>query len=302
VGTETDGSVVSPASYNGLVGIKPTVGLVSRSGIIPISKTQDTAGPMARTVKDAAILLGVLAGIDEKDEVTGESRGKAQKDYTKFLDEQGLKGKRIGIEKSFLEGRAGVSDLYRSAIELMKENGAVIVPVNVLKSYYEGEYPEFTVFLYEFKDGLNRYLSKANARVKSLADVIAFNKENEASVMPYFKQETLLSSQAKGGLDSKEYIDAVGKQSRIRLIINNILQQNKLTAICSTTAGLPCTIDLINGDYDTGFYFGTPAAASGYPHITVPMGQLHDLPVGLSFMGGAYSEPEILKIAFSYDN
>jgi amidase len=301
IGTETDGSIISPSSYNGLVGIKPTVGLISRSGIIPISKTQDTAGPMARTVRDAAILLGVVAGIDSNDPVTKESAGRAQKDYTKFLDAEGLKGKRIGIEKSFMNGHEGVVGLYLKAIEILKKKGATIVEVDLLKSYYETHYPEFTIFLYEFKDGLNKYLSKTNAPVKSLADIIAFNKANESIVMPYFKQETLESSQAKGGLDSKEYIESLQKRVGIQQIIDGIMKQNKLNAICGTSIGLPCSIDLINGDYNTGFYFCPPAAVSGYPHITVPMGMIHELPVGFSFTGGAYSEPELLKIAFSFE-
>ena len=301
VGTETDGSVIAPSSFCGIVGIKPTVGLVSRSGIIPISKTQDTAGPMARTVKDAAILLSVLAGADAEDAVTNESEGKAQKDYTQFLDINGLKGKRIGIEKSFLKGHENVVNLYKQAIDVLKNNGAAIVEVELLKSVREAGSGEFIVLQYEFKDGVNNYLSKANAKVKSLAEVIAFNKQHEATAMPYFKQEILESSEAKGDLNSKEYTDALSKTLSSRKIIDDLMKQNNLDAICGTSIGPACLIDLINGDYDTGFYFCPPAAMAGYPHITVPMGAVHQLPIGFSFMAGAYHEPEILSMAYAFE-
>ena len=301
IGTETDGSVIAPSSFCGIVGIKPTVGLLSRSGIIPISKTQDTAGPMARTVRDAAILLSALTGIDPDDAVTSESQDKVQKDYTQFLDINGLQGKRIGIEKSFLKGHEGVVNLYQQAIKVLENKGAAVVEVDLLKSIHEIGSAEFTVLQYEFKDGLNRYLSNANARVKSLADVIAFNKQNEKKVMPYFKQETLESSEAKQGLDSKEYVDALKKTLGSKKIIDDLMAQNQLDAIAGTSIGLACCIDLINGDYDTGFYFCPPAAMAGYPHITVPMGAVFDLPVGLSFIAGAYKEPDLLKIAYAYE-
>ena len=301
IGTETDGSVIAPASYNGAVGIKPTVGLLSRSGIIPISKTQDTAGPMTRTVKDAAILLGLLAGIDEADNITNESRDKAKKDYTQFLDVNGLQGKRIGVEKSFLSGHEGVVSVYKQAIELLKSKGAKIVEVELLKKTRELGDAEFEVMKYEFKDGLNRYLATANAGVKSLTDVIAFNKSNEAETMPFFKQETLESSEAKGGLDSKEYLDALKSSLGSRKIIDDMMRENKLDAIVGTSIGPANCIDLVNGDYWTGFYFCPPAAMAGYPHITVPMGTVHELPVGLSFIAGAYKEDLLLTIAYAYE-
>jgi amidase len=301
IGTETDGSVIAPSSFCGIVGIKPTVGLLSRSGIIPISKTQDTAGPMARTVRDAAILLAALAGADTDDAVTGESNGKIKKDYTSFIDANGLQGKRIGIEKRFLEGHEGVTDLYKAAIDLLKSKGAVVVEVELLKTTKEAGSGEFAVLQYEFKDGLDKYLSGANAKVKSLADVIAFNKQNEATAMPWFKQETLESSELKKDLKSKEYTDALQKTLGCRHIIDDMLSKNKLDAICGTSIGLPCCIDLINGDYDTGFYFCPPAAMAGYPHITVPMGKVHELPVGLSFIAGAYKEAELLTLAYAYE-
>ena len=301
VGTETDGSVVAPSSFCGIVGIKPTVGLVSRNGIIPISSTQDTAGPMARTVRDAAILLGVMAGVDANDAVTGESKDKAQKDYTKFLDAGGLKDKRIGVEKAFMKGHEGVVDLYQKAIEVLKQQGATVVEVELLNATKEAGKGEFTVLQYEFKDGVNRYLSGANAKVKSLAEVIAFNKANEAKAMPYFKQETLESSDAKGSLQDKEYTDAIAKTTSSRKIIDDMMKENNLDAICGTSIGPACLIDLINGDYDTGFYFCPPAAMAGYPHITVPMGTVHELPVGFSFIASAYQEGEIIKYAYAFE-
>ncbi len=301
IGSETDGSITAPSSFCGIVGIKPTVGLLSRSGIIPISKTQDTAGPMARTVKDVALLLGVLTGIDIDDTVTSESNGKALKDYTKSLNVNSLRGKRIGIEQSFLKGHEGIVALYKEAIEVLKKQGAVIVEVDFLKPTAEFSDAELLVLKYEFKDGLNKYLKNANAKVKSLADVIEYNKQNEAKAMPYFKQEILEDSNTKGGLDSKEYTSALAKTLSSRKIIDDLMQKNQLDAIAGTTIGLACCIDLINGDYDTGFYFGSPAAMAGYPHITVPMGKVHELPVGLSFMSGAYKEEEIINLAYAYE-
>ncbi len=304
IGTETDGSVVSPSSVNGLVGIKPTVGLWSRSGIIPISATQDTAGPMARTVRDAAILLGALTGVDTKDIATNTSDGKSFKDYTQFLNAGVLKGKIIGIEKSHLKGHEGIVALYQQAIQTMKNMGAAIVEVDLLKTIGDvqgiGD-AEFLVLLYEFKDGVNRYLTAANSKMKTLADVIAFNNRNETKAMPYFKQETLIAAQGKGDLNSQEYKDALTKTLSSRNIISNIMSENKLDALCGVTNGLACCIDLINGDYDTGFSLSTPAAIAGFPHITVPMGFVHSLPIGISFFGTAYTEPQLLGIAYAYE-
>lgn len=302
IGTETDGSIVSPSSVNGLVGIKPTVGLWSRSGIIPISKTQDTAGPMARTVKDAAIVLGVLADIDAQDSYTLASKGKAAPDYTKFLDANGLKGKRLGIEKSALEGNPAVIVLLNDAIKTLKDKGAIIVEVELNKVLKDISRGEFTVLLYEFKDGVNKYLSTANSKMKTLADVIAFNKQNEAKAMPFFKQETLEIAQNKGDLNSKEYLEALKQTSEgTRKAIDKILTDNKLDAIIGPTNGPSICIDLINGDYDNGFSFSGPAAKAGYPHITVPMGKVHELPVGLSFFSTAYKEADIITLAYAYE-
>lgn len=301
IGTETDGSVIAPSSYCGIVGIKPTVGFLSRSGIIPISSTQDTAGPMTRTVKDAAILLEALAGVDEADPVTKESAGKIKKDYSQFLDANGLQSKRIGIEKSFLEGHEGVVALYKQAIELLKSKGAAIVEVELLKETGKLGDAEFTIMQYEFKDGLNRYLAAANASVKTLTDVIAYNKANETKTMPYFKQETLEKSETKGGLKSKEYTDSLKSTLGSRKIIDDMMREQKLDSIAGISIGPANCIDLVNGDYWTGFYFCPPAAMAGYPHITVPMGTLHELPVGLSFIAGAFKEDELLKIAYAYE-
>jgi amidase len=301
IGTETDGSVVSPSSVNGIVGIKPTVGLLSRSGIIPISSTQDTAGPMARTVKDAAILLGALTGIDEEDTATKNSAGKSLKDYTQNLNANSLQGKRIGIEKAFLDGNEQIVDVYKNAIDVLKTQGATIIEIELRKALNDMNNAEFLVLQYEFKDGVNKYLSNANAKVKSLKEVIEFNKQNEATAMPFFKQEILEMCETKGDLNSSEYKEALSKTMRTRLIIDDIISDNKLDAICGVTNGLSWCIDLINGDYDTGFSYSTPAAMAGYPHITVPMGMVHNLPIGLSFIGGAYTEDKIISLAYAYE-
>ena len=302
IGTETDGSIVSPSSVNGLVGIKPTVGLWSRSAIIPISKTQDTAGPMARSVRDAAILLGALAGEDPNDPYTAASKGKTEADYTKFLDADGLKGKRIGVEKDGLKVSAQMDPIFKEALDLLKSKGATIVEVELYKELKGLGNFDFTVLLYEFKDGLNQYLAKANSKVKSLADVIAFNKQHEATAMPFFKQETLELAQAKKGLDEKEYLDAVAKTTgTARTAIDKIMSDNKLDAIAAPTNGFAVCIDLVNGDYDNGFSFSGPAAMAGYPHITVPMGYFNQLPVGISFVSTAYKEGDIIKLAYAYE-
>ncbi|HUB59826.1 MAG TPA: amidase [Puia sp.] len=303
IGTETNGSVVSPSSCNGIVGIKPTVGLLSRSGIIPISVTQDTAGPMARTVRDAALLLGALAGVDPEDAVTLESNGKTHSDYTSFLDPDGLKGKRIGVERSFLSnGHEGVLALFQDALALLKGQGVTVVEIELQKQLSDANQAEGLVLQYEFKDGLNKYLATAtDAPVRSLTDVIAFNRQNAARAMPYFKQEMLERSEARGGLDNPEYTDALKKLLTARTVIDDLIRHNQLDAICGTTNGVACCIDLISGDYRTGPGFSGPAAMAGYPHITVPMGTVMELPVGISFVGGAYTEPQLLAIAYAYE-
>lgn len=306
IGTETDGSIVSPSSVNGLVGIKPTVGLWSRSGIIPISFTQDTAGPMARTITDAVMLLSHLTGIDPDDSATLKSKGKTYPDYTRFLNKSGLIGKRLGIEKSFLAGglQGGDPDvvaLLKKTMKILQENGAILTEVELLKNIKPLQDAEFTMLQYEFKEGINKYLASSNARVRSLSGIIEFNIKHQDTAMPYFKQDILISSNQKSSLDSRKYKKAWMKSTSSRQIIDDMLQQNELDAICGVTNGLACCIDLINGDYDTGFSFSSPAAMAGYPHITVPMGFIHDLPIGFSFFGTAFSEPQLIGMAYAYE-
>lgn len=301
VGTETDGSIVCPASVNGIVGIKPTVGLVSRSGIIPISKTQDTAGPMARTVKDAAILLGVLGGVDTSDSITNESQGKSFTDYTPFLDANALKGKRIGVERKPQGTNQFINALFDSALNQLKKSGATIIEIDYIDQINALGEAEYEVLQYEFKDGLNSYLSQANAKVQSLQEVIDFNKANEDQAMPYFKQELLESSNAKLSLTDTKYTEALSKSfNGSKKVLDTVFLENKLDAICGITMGPACSIDMIYGDR-WGYSLTSPAAASGYPHITVPAGKVYDLPVGLSFFGTAYSEPKLIGIAYSYE-
>jgi len=301
IGSETDGSVVSPASVNGLVGIKPTVGLWSRSGIIPISATQDTAGPMARTVRDAAILLGAGVGVDELDRRTKESIGKSTSDYTPFLIKDALRGKRIGIEKSHLQGNPDLVALLRNAMALMEQLGAILVEVDVMGPLKILGTAEYQVLLFEFKDGLNRYLTSAKGKVASLKELIAFDLANENKAMPFFKQEILVESEAKAGLDSREYLESIEKTTGFRKTILDLMITNKLDALSGITNGPACCIDLLNGDYDNGPSLSTPAAITGFPHITVPMGLFHGLPIGISFYAGPYAEPLLISIAFAYE-
>lgn len=301
IGTETDGSINCPASVNGVVGIKPTVGLVSRAGIIPISKTQDTAGPLARTVRDAVILLNAVVGVDANDQATLASSGKAKTDYTQYLDANALKGKRIGIEKTFLKHHEAIDALLQQALEQMKKMGATLVEVQFIQEYNKAGAAEFEVLKYEFKDGLNKYLSTANSKMKSLQDVINFNKQNESKAMPYFKQEILDSSQKLGALESKEYIDALNKSTGIRKFLDGLMQKNQLNALCGPAAGASWCVDLVNGDAFSGYGSYGPAAMAGYPSISVPMGSVNDLPVGLSFISTAWDEANLIAIAYSYE-
>lgn len=302
VGTETDGSVTCPASVNGIAGLKPTVGLVSRSGIIPISATQDTAGPMGRTVKDVAILLGAMTGTDDADAITKESEGKVFSDYSKFLDVNGLKGKRIGIDKKPQGDNQYMHALIEIAVQLLKQQGAVIVEIEYFDNISKSGDAEFELMQYEFKAGLNKYLSATNAPMKSLKDVIEFNKKNEDKAMPYFKQETLESSEKKSGLDSKEYKEAFYKiHTESKQLVDDVIKQNKLDAICGLTMGPACSIDTIYGDRWGDVFLTMPAAVTGYPHISVPCGMVYELPVGLSFFGPAYSEPVLISIGYAYE-
>lgn len=301
IGTETDGSITCPASLNGIVGIKPTVGLVSRSGIIPISHTQDTAGPMTRTVKDAAILLDVIMGRDPEDKVTLESKAAAKSSYTSFLDPDSLKGKRIGIDKKMLNSKASGAPILKEALDVMRSKGAEIIEVEFHDRLQALGDPEFDVLQYEFKDGLNKYLSKSNSSIKSLKELIAFNNDHGQDAMPFFKQELLEMSDKKGDLGSKEYTDALSKMLASRAILDDLMKVNRLDAITGFTYGAAWSIDIIHGDQVNEMSFSSPAAISGYPHITVPGGLYHGLPVGVSFMGGAYTEGTLFALAYAFE-
>ncbi len=304
IGTETDGSIVCPSSLNGLVGIKPTVGLVSRSFIIPISHSQDTAGPMARTVTDAAILLGALTGVDAADPATAASQGKALTDYTRFLDANGLKGARIGVVRKLFGFNHRVDALMNEAIEVMKKQGAVIVDPANLDSTKQVDGSEFQVLLYEFKAGLNAYLASLGpgSPMHSLENLIKFNDAHGTEEMPYFGQENFIKAQAKGPLTTKEYLDALEKSQRLTRTegIDAVMDKFRLDALIAPTGGPAFTTDLVNGDHDTGGS-STPAAVAGYPDITVPAGFVFGLPVGISFFGRAWSEPTLIKLAYSFE-
>ncbi len=302
IGTETDGSITCPASVNGLVGIKPTVGLLSRSGIIPISSTQDTAGPLARTVKDAVILLGALTGEDDEDAITATSQGKTHPDYTKFLDAAGLKGKNIGIDRKKKSINHHLNALLDEAIEVLKKQGANIIDIEYVSKIDELGKFELEIMQQEFKAGVNNYLRNANHKIKSLKEVIEFNKSNEDKAMPYFKQEQLELSEKKSGLESKEYKEALVKgRDAARKIIDTLIANHKLDAIAGITMGPACSIDMLYGDRWGNDFLTQPAAMSGYPHISLPCGMAYDLPVGLSFFSGAYAEPQLISMAFAYE-
>ncbi len=302
IGTETNGSIVCPSSANGVVGIKPTVGLWSRDGIIPISETQDTAGPMAKSVADAATLLGALTGVDEADTRTKESEGNMQTDYTQFLDVNGLQGKRIGVLDGTIGYHERVDQIMERAFAAMETQGATLV--KDIKVSEDGAYGNsgFELLLYEFKDGLNKYLvSRPDVKVKTLADVIQFNKDNADVEMPYFPQGILERAEMKGPLTDKEYEEVLNKVITIsRNGIDKALKDNNLDAIIGVTGGPAWPIDVINGDH-FGTGSSTPAARSGYPNITVPAGYVHGLPVGMSIFGGKYQEPKLISIAYAFE-
>ena len=305
VGTETDGSIVCPSALNGIVGIKPTLGLVSRSGIIPIAHSQDTAGPMTRTVTDAAILLGALAGVDLRDRATAVSRGNSRPDYTRFLNVDGLKGARIGVARAKYFGYSNAADkLVNEAIDLMKRRGAVIVDPANIPTAGKFDDTEFEVLLYEFKADLNAYLASLgpNARVKSLADIIAFNEREKAKEMPWFGQEIMIMAQKKGPLTDKKYRDALAKNLRMSRTegIDAVMNKHRLDALVAPTGTPAWPIDLVNGDHYKGGS-STPAAVAGYPNISVPAGFVGELPVGISFFGRAWSEPKLISIAYAYE-
>ena len=302
VGTETDGSIVCPSSANGLVGLKPTVGLVSRTGIVPISHTQDTSGPMARTVTDAAILLGAMVGVDASDGVTRESRGKSYTDYSQFLTPDGLRGARIGVGRNYFGFNAQVDRIMDDAIAAMKSAGAAIVDPANLATKGKFDDAEFDVLLYEFKANLNTYLAKSNSPWKTLAQLIEFNSQNRDREMPYFGQEIFERAEKKGPLTSAGYKSALAKCRKLSRAdgIDALLKKHRLDAFVAPTGGPAWVIDLLNGDHFTGGS-STPAAVAGYATITVPAGFIHGLPVGMSFIGGAWSEPTLIRLAFGFE-
>lgn len=304
VGTETNGSIVCPSNANGIVGIKPTVGLVSRAGIVPISHTQDTAGPMARTVADAAALLSALAGVDPRDPATAAAEGHIEADYTKFLDPDALRGARIGVARNYQHRNPRVARLFDDAVEAMKKAGAEIIdPADIpnRRKYSEASYE---VLLYEFKDGINKYLASLGpgAPVETLADLIEFNERHADQEMPYFGQDIFVKAQEKGPLTDKAYRDALATCRRYARTegLDKVLREHRLDALVAPTGGPAWCTDLVNGDHFTGGS-STPAAVAGYPSITVPMGAVFGLPVGISFIGAAWTEPRLVALAYAFE-
>ena len=302
IGTETDGSITCPASINGVVGLKPTVGLVSRSGIIPIAHSQDTAGPMTRTVRDAALLLGALTGVDDQDPATLTSGGKAKTDYTPFLQEDGLEGARVGVVRSYFGFHEKADAVTEEALEVMRAQGAVLVDVElVTKGQFDES--EYEVLLYELKHDLNAYLANLSPDFpQSLKEVIAFNEENSDRVMPFFGQEHFVKAQAKGPLTDEAYQRCLALNHRLTREegIDALLQEHDLSTLVAPSNGPAWTTDLLNGDRYLGSS-SSPAAVAGYPNISVPAGYVYGLPVGLSFFSTAYQEPTLLKLAYAFE-
>jgi len=304
VGTETDGSVVCPSNANSLVGIKPTLGLVSRAGIVPISHSQDTAGPMCRTVTDAAILLGALAGLDPRDSATNAGSGRSFADYTKSLDVNGLRGARIGVHRKAFGFSDAVDKVMKDSIDIIKTRGATVVDPADIPTQGKFDDSELEVLLYEFKADLNAYLALLGPRapVKSLKEIIDFNEQYRDREMPYFGQDLLIKAQGKGPLTEKAYHDALAKNHRLtrKEGIDFVMDKSKLDALIAPTGGPPWPTDWVNGDHFTGGY-SSASAVAGYPHITVPAGYVFGLPVGISFFGRAWSEPTLIKFAYAFE-
>ncbi len=304
IGTETDGSIISPSAMNGIVGFKPTVGLVSRRGIIPIAQSQDTAGPMTRTVMDAAIVLSALVGVDPADPATTASEAHLQRDYTAGLEKEGLRGARIGIARNFFGFHEGVDAVMEASIRALKAAGAVVIdPVDLQNARLARE-PEWQTLQYEFKAGLDAYLATVGpaVAVHSLAEVIAFNEANRERVMPYFEQELHLMSQAKATLDDEEYKKLTVLKQRLTRTegIDAVMQAHSLDAIMAPSNGPAWVTDLLTGDRFLGGS-STPAAVAGYPSITVPAGYLHGLPIGVSFFAGAWQDATVLRVAYAFE-
>ncbi|HEY6118863.1 MAG TPA: amidase [Pyrinomonadaceae bacterium] len=304
IGTETDGSVVCPSSANSLVGIKPTLGLVSRTGIIPIAHSQDTAGPMARTVTDAAILLGAIAAVDARDRATLATAGKTINDYTSYLDKDGLRGARIGVARKFFGFNDQIDKAIHDLIEEMRRIGATVVDPADIPTTGKFDDSELEVLLYEFKTDLNAYLSRLgpSAPVHSLKELIEFNEKNRAKEMPYFGQDLFVKAEAKGPLTEKKYLAALRKNHLLSRVqgIDLVLNKNRLDALIAPTGGPAWTTDWLNGDHFTGGY-SSASAVAGYPHITVPAGYVYGLPFGLSFFGTANSEAKLIKYAYAFE-
>ena len=304
IGTETDGSIVCPSSSNGLAGIKPTVGLVSRSGIIPISHTQDGAGPMCRSVRDAAILLGALTGVDARDSATAASAGRSYTDYIQFCDPNGLKGARIGVARKYFGFSDPVDALMQESLDVMKKQGATLVDPADIETLGKFDDTELLVFMYELKADLNAYLARLgpNAPVRNLKDVIDFNERNRQKEMPYFGQDLFLKAQEKGPLTDKAYLDALGKHRQLARTegIDATMDKFHLDAIVAPTGGPAWITDLVNGDHVAGGS-SNAAAVAGYPNINVTAGFISGLPVGISFFGRAWSEPALIRLAYAFE-
>ena len=304
IGTETDGSIISPSAACGLVGIKPTVGLLSRSGIIPISHSQDTPGPMARTVADAAALLGALLGIDPRDAATNASRGRSVSDYTAFLKADALRGARIGIARNFFGVNEAADKVAATAIEAIKQAGATVIDPAEIKTASQLGPAEIMVLLFELKAGLNRYLAERAMKdgPKTLADVIKFNEANRATELIYFGQERFIEAETKGPLTTKAYLDALTRNHALAREqgIDAVAKNYKLDAFIAPSRVPAWITDLISGDRPSGGCSSLPAVA-GYPHITVPAGYVHGLPIGISFFGPAWSEPKLISFAYAFE-
>jgi len=304
IGTETDGSIVCPSSSNGLAGIKPTVGLVSRGGIIPISHSQDGAGPMCRTVRDAAILLGALTGVDPDDAATAASAGKSYTDYAQFCDPNGLKGARIGVVRKYLGFSDAVDALMEQSLEMMKHQGATVVDPAEIETLGKFDDSELLVFMYELKADLNAYLARLvpGSPMRTLKEIIDFNERNRQKEMPFFEQDLFLKAESKGPLTDKEYVDALSKNHRLARTegIDALMDKHKLDALVAPTGGPAWLTDLINGDHFAGGS-SNAAAVAGYPNINVTAGFIFGLPVGISFFGRAWSEPTLIRVAYSFE-
>jgi amidase len=304
IGTETDGSIVCPSSANCLVGIKATVGLVSRAGIIPISHSQDGAGPMARTVADAVTVLGLLTGVDPRDGATSAAGTNALTDYTTFLDPDGLRGARIGIARKYFGFSENVDAVMNTALDAMTRAGATLIDPADIATFGKFDDSELEVFMYELKADLNTYLAQLgpSAPVKTLKDIIEFNEKHKSEEMPYFGQDLFIKSEAKGPLSDKTYLEALDKNHRLARIegIDALMNKFQLDAIMAPTAGPACVTDLLNGDHFTGGS-SNAAAVAGYPNINVPAGFVDGMPVGVSFFGRAWSEPKLIKIAYAFE-